>query len=90
MADYDLPIVKSDIEKFRGLHILHTDQLKNEFIEYKLLMNTVTPKEKKISPTTLLNITVRIQAFFRGHLARKEYAMRKRILDDSALDLLKQ
>jgi len=91
MNDFDMPILLSDIEHFKDKNMLFTDALKNDFLKYKNLVNMVKPKEQKKSAADLAQYALVIQSCFRGMMARREVAMRRKIADDSAIvELQKQ
>ena len=44
MIDYDLPLMEFDIKDLRTKAFMHTDKQGNEYVKYKDLINSLSPK----------------------------------------------
>ena len=74
MIDYDLPLMEFDMRDLRTKAFIHIDKNGNEYVKYKDLVDSLSPKNQAQSNINLINrMVTRIQAWWRGYLARKNY-----------------
>ena len=74
MIDYDMPLMEFDMKDLKSKAFIFIDKQGNEFVKYKELLDSLRPKNQAHSNINLINrMVTRIQAKWRGFLARKKY-----------------
>jgi hypothetical protein len=78
MIDYDLPLMDFDMRDLRTKAFIHIDKQGNEYVKYKDLVDSLRPKNQSQTNINMINkMVTRIQANWRGYLARKNYLKNK-------------
>jgi len=78
MIDYDLPLMEFDMRDLRTKAFIHIDKQGNEYVKYKDLVDSLRPKNQSQTNINMINkMVTRIQANWRGYLARKNYLKNK-------------
>lgn len=74
MIDYDLPLMEFDMRDLRTKAFIFADKQGNEYVKYKELLDSLSPKNQAHTNINLINrMITRIQAKWRGYLQRKKY-----------------
>jgi len=79
MSDYDLPLISSDLVDLEKRGFVRTDDLDCKYVDYRGVMALVKPKASALAgqPALLARTVVKLQATWRGHVARRETARRR-------------
>lgn len=74
MIDYDLPLMEFDIREMRIKSFIYADKNNNEFVKYKELLDSVTPKNSQTTNISHIGkLVTRVQAMWRGYSQRKRF-----------------